>query len=609
MSFHPAISIPKVSIVTAVRNGEKHLVESISSILDQIYTDFELVVIDDYSEDSTPEMLNEFAARDSRLKYVRNTGSPGLSNALNLGLTYAKGSLIARHDADDISLPERLTKQVAFLDQHTDIDIVGSFIEMMNESGEILRIHREPVSAAAIKFHSLFGTPFAHPAVMMRAEFLKKYELRYSEVPAQDYELWVRMLNCGAKGANIPEALVRYRISPHSDSHVRGQRHALMAKAISSGQLVRSTQKGGSYNRYLTDGFQRVTHSLVTGNPFDASFGDKKYVRSAHKLLNRVENALGCTRPEISELHKLMFENEQNLFSKRRAPTAQKILREMREFARKLKPGNTSIPIVLTKQERHDFVAHVPVFINVRDRLKCLQTLISWLENAGHKNIILLDNASSYPPLVAYLASSPHRVIPLGANLGHTALWQIPEAKGIIDGNWYVYTDPDVIPDEKCPKDLAGYLYNVLLNHPSYVKAGPGLRIDDLPDHYHLKEKVIEWEKNFYKNEITADLFSADIDTTFALYRPGVQYCYGPAIRTGGEYQARHMPWYTNSNELDIEEAYYRQHALSAVTTWNVAGDVKALKVDSSYSSIKGVLLQTRLATVLKKMVDSFKSG
>ena len=607
MSFHPVISIPRVSIVTAVRNGEKHLAESISSLLNQIYTDFELIVIDDYSEDSTAKILNEYAASDPRLKYVRNIGSPGLSNALNLGIAYAKGSLIARHDADDISLPDRLAMQVEYLDQHADIDIVGSFIEMMSETGETLRIHREPVSAAAIKFHSLFGTPFAHPSVMMRAEFLKKNEIRYSEIPAQDYELWVRMLNCGAKGANIPEVLVRYRISPHSDSHVRGQRHALMAKAISTSQLILYTQKKRAFSRYLMDGFQAVAHSLVTGNRFDAAFGDKKYVRSVRKLLSQVENSLGCTRSEMSDLCKLINENEKSFFSKSAIPNAQRVFRDIREFARRFKPNKVDVPIVLTKQELNDFVAHVPVFINVRDRLNCLQTLVTWLENAGHTNIILLDNASSYPPLVAFLASCPHRVIRLGANLGHTALWQTPEVKGIVDGSWYVYTDPDVIPDERCPKDLVGYLYNVLLNHPAYVKAGTGLRIDDLPDHYHLKGKVIEWEKNFYKSEIGTDLFNADIDTTFALYRPGMQYCYGPSIRTGGDYQARHMPWYTNSNELDAEEIYYRKNALSAVTTWNVTGEVKTLKGDSNYSNIKRMLQQTRLATALKKVVDFMK--
>lgn len=598
--------MPIISVILPVYNGALYVKESIDSILSQSFTDFELIIINDGSNDSSESVIRTI--NDPRIRFLQQENR-GLAVTLNIALGIAQGEFIARQDQDDISLPDRLTRQVAFLRKHSDIDIVGSFIEMMSETGKTLRIHREPASVAAVKFHSLFGTPFAHPSVMMRAEFLKKNEMRYSEIPAQDYELWVRMLNCGAKGANIPEALVRYRVHPQSDSHVQGQRHSLMAKAISTNQLILYTQSKRAFSRYLSNDFQAVAHSLITGNRFDATFCDKKYVHGVRKLLSQTESSLGCTPSEMSNLYKLIDENEKNFFSKSTVPSMQRIFRNIREFASRFKPNKVDVPIVLTKQELNDFVAHVPVFINVRDRLNCLQTLVAWLEDSGHKNIILLDNASTYPPLVAFLASTPHRIIKLGKNLGHTALWQTSEVKGIIDGSWYVYTDPDVIPDEKCRKDLVGYLYNVLLNHPSYVKAGPSLRIDDLPDHYHLKDKVIDWEKSFYKNEIAADLFSADIDTTFALYRPGVQYCYGPAIRTGGEYQARHMPWYTNSNELDIEEAYYRKNALSAVTTWNVAGDVKALKADSNYSRIKGMLLQTRLATVLKKMVDSFKSG
>lgn len=598
--------MPTISVILPVYNGALYIKAAIDSILTQSFTDFELIIIDDGSSDSSESIIQTI--NDPRIRFLRQENR-GLAVTLNIAIGMASGEFIARQDQDDISLPDRFSRQIEFLNRHADIDIVGSYIEMMSEAGETLRIHREPVSDAAIKFHSLFGTPFAHPAVMMRAKFLKKNEIRYSEVPAQDYELWVRMLNCGAKGANIPEALVRYRVHPQSDSHVQGQRHALMAKTIATSQLILYTRSKQVFSRYLSHGFQAVAHSLVTGNPFDAVFGDGKYIRSARKLLKRVEISLGSTSAEMSALYKLMNENEQVLFSKKRAPTMRRIVRDMREFTKKFKPNNPSVPIVLTKQEKHDFVAHVPVFINVRDRLNCLQSLLSWLENAGHKNIILLDNASSYPPLLAFLASCSHRVIRLGENLGHTALWQIPEVKGIINGNWYVYTDPDVIPDENCPNDLVGYLYNVLLNHPLYVKAGTGLRIDDLPDHYHLKEKVIDWEKNFYKDEIGVDLFSADIDTTFALYRPGIQYCYGPAVRTGGGYQARHMPWYTNSSELDAEEAYYRNNALSAVTTWNVTGEVKTLKANSNYFDVRGMLLQTRLATVLKKIVDSLKSG
>jgi hypothetical protein len=199
----------------------------------------------------------------------------------------------------------------------------------------------------------------------------------------------------------------------------------------------------------------------------------------------------------------------------------------------------------------------------------------------------LLDNDSTYPPLKEFLAACPYRVVYLERNLGHTALWQMNEMRKLIFQNWFVYSDPDVIPVESCPLDAVGEFYRLLCRFPRFVKAGFGLRFDDLPPHYHLRSRVMEWEKNQYKEEIQPNVFEADIDTTFALYRPGTPYCYGPAIRTLGKYQARHLAWYVDSEKPDAEEIFYRSHAVSSVTTWNVSGDVKPLNGVSGRSSVR----------------------
>jgi hypothetical protein len=223
-------------------------------------------------------------------------------------------------------------------------------------------------------------------------------------------------------------------------------------------------------------------------------------------------------------------------------------------------------------QTNLEYSKKIPIFINTRDRVSPLRQLIDWLSKAGYSNIIIIDNASTYPAMLDFLFQSPYPVLPLTRNLGHTALWQIKELQSIIHNEWFVYTDPDVIPIESCPPDVVSFLYRLLNKHSEYVKAGLGLYLSDIPDYYHLKQLVIRWEENLYGREIEPNVYEADVDTTFALYRPGTPYLLAPSLRTRGCYQARHLPWYVNSSRIDEEERYYRMHALGSITNWDTAG-------------------------------------
>lgn len=581
MDSHPQAS-PLVSVLVPVHNAERYLEQTLISVLAQTFADFELLVVDDLSTDESPTILRRFAATDSRVRVLRRSGgAPGLSHALNLGLGEARGTLIARLDADDIALPHRLARQVEWLSAHPDHAILGSFIEMMDQEGNPTGLHREPLGAAAVALHSMVGTPFAHPAVMMRRDFLDAHQLRYHEMPAQDYDLWARMLNCGAKGDNIPEALVRYRVHPSSDSNVRAAAHERVARSTALRQLAHYTAGTQKLGPWLEPRFQQVAHAVITGNALPARPGDGMEVQKLEDLLAVAEPRLGVSGTEIADLRGRIAE-----YGKVFRSGSQGLDRALNKAVSSLRPlmrreGNArSIPAdagAAPANEAAAFVRSVPVFINTRDRVACLRRLLEWLERAGHENITIIDNASTYPPLLAYLEATRHRVIRSPHNLGHTSLWKLPELHPVIMSEWFVYTDPDVIPSEEVPLDAVFRFRRLMQSYPHILKAGFGLRIDDLPDHYHLKNRVVSWESGLYGRQVEPDVFEADIDTTFALYRPGVPYCYGPALRTMGRYQARHLPWYTNSAVVDEEEAYYRAHALSAVTTWNVEGDAKEL--------------------------------
>jgi len=210
-----------------------------------------------------------------------------------------------------------------------------------------------------------------------------------------------------------------------------------------------------------------------------------------------------------------------------------------------------------------------PIVVICRDRLTPLLELLQWLDNAGYRRVLLVDNASTYPPLVDFLDDTEAEVVRLEANVGHIAPWR-PEVRARLDPNSpFVVTDCDVVPDETCPSDVVEHLAGLLLGHADVVKIGLGLRIDDLPDSYSLKAEVSAWESQFWETEISPGVFRAPVDTTFALYRsPADGHLLEPALRTGPPYVGRHLPWYADTARPTDEERYYLNHAKPALSHW-----------------------------------------
>lgn len=212
--------------------------------------------------------------------------------------------------------------------------------------------------------------------------------------------------------------------------------------------------------------------------------------------------------------------------------------------------------------------AGIPVIVISRDRLACLQDLITWLEAApGISEIHIVDNASTWPPLLEYLDGSAHTVHRLGVNLGHHAPWIIGLISEVSQGH-FVVTDPDVLPDPNCPVDAIPHLRAILDRHPAIDKVGLGLRIDDLPAAFARRDAVIDWESKYWDNEVEPGVFRADVDTTFAVYRPGRDHKSFNALRTGAPYVARHVSWYADSASPTAEDVYYAHHADPAIASW-----------------------------------------
>jgi glycosyltransferase involved in cell wall biosynthesis len=204
--------IPKISVVMAVYNGEKYLKEAIESILSQTFSDFEFVIINDGSTDNSENIVRSF--NDERIKYFLKEHS-GLVDSLNFGLKKARSEFIARFDADDVSLSNRLETQFNFLVQNSERVLVGACAFKINELGENTgEFVYPPISWKEIKRYSLRHNPFIHPTVMFRKDVIEKVGNYRNFKNAEDYELWTRVIYkypC----ANIPEKLLKYRI--HSE--------------------------------------------------------------------------------------------------------------------------------------------------------------------------------------------------------------------------------------------------------------------------------------------------------------------------------------------------------------------------------------------------------
>ncbi len=197
-----------VTVLLPVYNGEKYLREAIDSILNQTYTDFEFLIINDGSTDRTEEIILSYT--DPRINYVKNEQNIKLIATLNKGLKLAKGKYIARMDGDDVSLPARLEKQIGYMEKHPEIGLCGSYIQTLEAGSEY--IIKYQTESDQIKFRLLFDTHFPHPAAVLRKSVLTEnnleYELKY--IHAEDYVLWNRMaLHTGLH--NIPEVLVLKR--------------------------------------------------------------------------------------------------------------------------------------------------------------------------------------------------------------------------------------------------------------------------------------------------------------------------------------------------------------------------------------------------------------
>jgi len=222
-----------VSIIMPAYNSEKYISVAIESLLAQTFQDFEIIVINDCSTDNTVEKVGSFT--DKRVKILQTPQNIGAAGARNLGLQHAQGRYIAFLDADDYAYPIRLEEQVSFLEKNTAIDLVGTWTEVVDEQGKVINSFCLSLPTHYLSVKLLFQNCFALSSVMMQ-NYLRNVSFDGTYAPAEDYELWVRLVG-KANFAILPKILTRYLAHNQGISKVKEDKMKQNVKRIISQQI------------------------------------------------------------------------------------------------------------------------------------------------------------------------------------------------------------------------------------------------------------------------------------------------------------------------------------------------------------------------------------
>lgn len=261
---------PQVSILMAAHNAATFLRDSVQSILDQSLENFEFVIINDGSTDDTPSILESFRKQDSRIKVI-NQHHSGLPRSLNHGLRLCVCDLVARMDADDISLPNRLAKQVAFMDAHPEISVLGCRYRRISSEGSVLgyspRVLAQPQEAM---WRLPFGSTVPHPGVIYRRDVvLEAGAYDEDRKQTQDYDLWCRLVQMGHQVTNLPDHLLDYRVHANQASSAHGKVQSDGAQAIALGFFSWALSQDAS-TQAVAD-IRRLCNRDFTGLGLDAA--------------------------------------------------------------------------------------------------------------------------------------------------------------------------------------------------------------------------------------------------------------------------------------------------------------------------------------------------
>lgn len=251
------MSAPKLSVLMTVYNAGAFLAPAIESALAQDFADFEFVIVDDGSTDASAERVRAYA--DPRIRLHVNDRNLGQTPSLNIGLRLCRGAYVARLDADDLCLPGRFSRQVAYLDANPDIGILGGAVRVVDGDGRVGAVSLQPADDEAIRWLSMTKNPFHHPTVVLRRDLLERTGSVFDEAYGanQDYDLWDRLLP-HTRAANLRAPLLDYRVHGENISLRRAEEQ--MRCGIAFSRRRTQTESGAPIDATMMAGIYRHVH-------------------------------------------------------------------------------------------------------------------------------------------------------------------------------------------------------------------------------------------------------------------------------------------------------------------------------------------------------------
>jgi glycosyltransferase involved in cell wall biosynthesis len=284
---------PLVSVVMAVYNGERYLKPTIESTLNQTFKNFEFVIVNDASTDRTMEIINSYD--DPRIKLYNNEKNIGQTKSLNVGLNAAKGKYIARIDAGDVSMPERLEKQLAFMEKNKEVSVLGTSAFRYDESGRIIDVVHMPKSPKGRLQRIFFASPLVHISVLMKRDIIENiggYNEEYDVLA--DYELWSRLTKKGYGLSNLKQILAGYLVSPESF----GSKHSMGKSLLEASRIIESNVNTlTSLSISLKEATQ--LYKFLALNMYEMTMED---ILNAEKLFINIFYDINASKREINYL-------------------------------------------------------------------------------------------------------------------------------------------------------------------------------------------------------------------------------------------------------------------------------------------------------------------
>lgn len=229
---------PRISVMMPAYNSEKYISEAIESILNQTFTDFELIVLNDSPDNAElDKIIKEYAKKDKRVKYVKNPKNLGIPRSRNKLLQCATGEYLACMDSDDVAMPTRFEKQIRYMEEHPECGVLGTWFKCFGQSDDVVR-HPERIKILNLLANQHVG----NPTVLIRKSVMDKYDFTYNETYdcAQDFELWTRMIFV-TEIHNLPEILLKYRWHGNNVSIEKAKRQLYLANQAKQNILNKLT--------------------------------------------------------------------------------------------------------------------------------------------------------------------------------------------------------------------------------------------------------------------------------------------------------------------------------------------------------------------------------